>query len=199
MLTSKTYIIKGMVCDRCISSIKSLLTGYSVDIIELELGKMVLKFNPKEFNEHHLASALHSLGFSIGNDKATRVADQVKEQIAAYFQNFDPTQPKERFSKVLSEHLFMSYDTISSIFSTTQQMTIENYIIFYRIDWVKKMLGETHYTLTEIAFRTGFSSVHHLSRQFKDVVGVSPSEYKVGIIHKNDVMNPGLNVIAPNG
>ncbi|MCE3258748.1 MAG: helix-turn-helix protein [Bacteroidetes bacterium] len=189
MDTIKTYIIKGMVCNRCITTLKQELEQHHLNVNDVSLGKVGLVLEPEQFDESRFTKILLSLGFSIGVNKNNRVVDQVKSIVRNYFQQLDPHEEKIRFSDLISDKLNMTYDNISSIFSAHEKMTIENYIILYRIRIVKDLLQNTSYSLTEIAYRTGFNSIHHLSRQFKEVVGISPSDYKNQIVYKNDAIN----------
>jgi AraC-like DNA-binding protein len=94
-----------------------------------------------------------------------------------YGGDFDFPEPF-RFSTYISEKLQRHYDNISSVFSIREQKTIEKYIIDFRIEKIKEYLVYTSQTLADIAFRLGFSSVAHLSRQFKTFTGFNPSYFK---------------------
>ena len=80
-------------------------------------------------------------------------------------------------SACLEEHLHIPYDTLSRIFSSLEGRTVEKYQIAQRVEWVKELLGYGEMTVSEIADYTGYSSAAHLSRQFKSVTGLTPTEY----------------------
>jgi AraC-like DNA-binding protein len=181
MDTAKTYIIKGMVCNRCITALQSSLQQHDLIVNNITLGKVGVNERRGDFDERLFATIVSSLGFSLGTDKHNRVVENVKAIIKHYFDQFDPLESKKRFSDLLSDALNMSYDNISSIFSAHEKITIETYIITYRIDLVKQFLSGSDLTLTEIAYRTGFSSIHHLSKQFKQTTGISPTEFRLQI------------------
>jgi AraC-like DNA-binding protein len=86
--------------------------------------------------------------------------------------------PRLKFSSLLSGNLHMSYDSISELFTQLEGITLEKYIISKRLEKVKALLVYSDFTLTEIAYMTGFSSINHLSGQFKELTGLSPSHFK---------------------
>lgn len=178
MNTIKTYTIKGMVCNRCITELAERLKQHDLIIHDLKLGSVGLSFQSEKFNDESLQLVLKSLGFSLVMKKNEKIVEQVKASVQAYFMHLDPLEIRTRFSETLAESMHMTYDTISSIFAADQRITIEQYMMQYRIEKVKQLLTETSLSLTEIAFRTGYSSIHHLSKQFKTMVGHSPSVYR---------------------
>ncbi len=178
MDTSTFYTVKGMVCNRCISQLQNALEQHDLKVSEVALGKVRLSVRAENFDESAFSTIVTSLGFSLGVNRNNKIVEQVKTVVRNYFNELNPLETKRRFSDLISDELNMSYDNIGSIFTAHETTTIENYIIEYRLGIVKALLNETDLSLTEIAYRTGFSSIHHLSKQFKDLTGVSPSDYK---------------------
>lgn len=85
---------------------------------------------------------------------------------------------KIKFSTLLSETLHLNYDSISETFSLLEGITLEKYIITKRIEKVKELLVYSNKSLTEISHMLGYSSINHLSRQFKELTGLPPSYYR---------------------
>jgi AraC family transcriptional regulator len=185
-----------MVCNRCISQLQNALEQHDLNVNEVALGKVGLSLTGDNFDENIFSNIVISLGFSLGVNKNNRVVEQVKSVVRNYFNELDPLETKLRYSDLLANTLNMSYDNISSIFTAHEKITIENYIIDYRLGLVKNLLSETDLSLTEIAYRIGFSSIHHLSKQFKEVTGITPSGYRSQLGHKNVISKSGDNTIV---
>lgn len=111
------------------------------------------------------------------SNRQVRIVNQAKEIISEVFGQNVRYDAKLKFSSLLSETLHMNYDSISELF-TELEITLEKYIITKRLEKVKELLVYTEFTLTEIAYITGFSSINHLSRQFKELTGFSSSHFK---------------------
>ena len=121
---------------------------------------------------------LRDNGFELISKKKVRIVDQAKALINEVFSENVRYDSQLRFSSLLSEKLHLNYDSISELFSELEGITLEKYIITKRLEKVKELLVYTKFSLTEIAYITGFSSINHLSRQFKELTGLSPSHFK---------------------
>jgi AraC family transcriptional regulator len=174
--------IKGMVCNRCISTLKTALETKGALVQSISLGKITLLKSSISSIEV-IEETLRCLGFEILVEKQTRLIATVKELVSTVLMT--NRYSSISFSGLISENVKMSYDTVSAIFSAAEGITLEHYIINQKIELVKKMLNETDLNLTEISYRTNYSSVHYLSKQFKAVAGLNPSEYRVQAIQKN--------------
>lgn len=171
-------LIKGMVCERCISVIRNGITKMGYHVYKISLGKVSLTGNIDQEGRTQLTNFLLQNGFEVISDRQSRLVKKIKEIIQEVFNENIKYDRKLRFSALLSESLNMSYDSISETFSQYEGETLEHYIINRRLDKVKELLMYTEFTLTEIAYLTGFSSLTHLSRQFKEHTGLSPSHFK---------------------
>lgn len=120
--------------------------------------------------------SLKEEGFEVLTDKQSFIIDKVKETVEQDLITNDGYS--KNFASVVSEALHMDYDTISTLFSTTEGIKLEQYVINKRIEKVQEFLKFSQLTLTDIAFQLGYSSVHHLSNQFKKITGMSPSYYR---------------------
>ena len=115
-------------------------------------------------------------GLEIIYDRKEILAEQVKCLVHAMMKNDD--RPEENYSQYISSRLFLNYTYIANVFSETQGITIEHYIINKKIEKVKKLLIYHDYSISQVADMMHYSSIGHLSNQFKKVTGYSPSEFK---------------------
>ena len=183
-MQQQKYYIKGMVCERCIHSVKETFEELGLEVSEVDLGEVTL-ISSLEIKETLLAERLGLLGFSLLHDKRLKLSKDTKALVAeVYSGNFD--FPYDfRFSVLAAKRLHTNYDSISATFSDIEQTTVEKYIIDFRINKIKELLVYTNNTLSEIAFALGFSSVAHLSKQFKSYTGLNPSHFKEVQSNKN--------------
>lgn len=171
-------LIRGMVCDRCISVIKEGITALGYHVNNITLGKISVTGEISKKGYEEVKGLLAENGFDMICNRQTRIVNQAKTLISEVFAENIRYNSKLRFSSLLSEKLHMNYDSISELFTELEGITLEKYIITKRLEKVKELLVYTEFTLTEIAYITGFSSINHLSRQFKELTGLSPSHFK---------------------
>ncbi|WP_423127556.1 helix-turn-helix domain-containing protein [Gaoshiqia sp. Z1-71] len=169
--------IKNMVCNRCILVVSNIFQEAGIDDAEIQLGKLILKEALSEEKFTLINKRLQDAGFEIINDSKSRLIEQIKK-IAIDFVYRHPAELKINFSDYLSEKLHLDYNHISSLFSSVAGTTIEKYLINLKIERVKELLVYDEKTLSEIADEVGYSSVAHLSGQFKKVSGFTPSYFK---------------------
>lgn len=143
---------------------------------EISLGRVRVKEDLGEQQLQQVRALLLDLGFDLLISKQNQLIRQIKEAVEEVLDNAaQEGEAKVKLSAILAERLHISYNSISELFSNSEGVTLERYAIQRRLDKVKALLGCADRTLTEIACQTGFSSVHHLSRHFKDLTGLSPS------------------------
>ena len=170
-------LVKNMVCDRCKMVIQNVLD-------ELNLKPQAVYLGEVDFGEETIdAEALEQfqkkitpLGFELINDKKSRLIEKIKKYVISLVQ--EPTIEKVKLSDYLSDRLHHDYTHLSNLFSTVEGVTIEHYFINQKIEKTRELLVYDELSLTEIADRLGYSSVAHLSRQFKKVTGMTPSQFK---------------------
>lgn len=170
--------IKGMVCERCVSVIREGITNLGYEVVKVSLGKLSLRSEIDNDGYHRIELFLAANGFEMISNRQVRIVKQAKELIGEVFGQNVKYDAKPKFSSLLSEKLHMNYDSISELFTELEGITLEKYIITKRLEKVKELLVYTEFTLTEIAYITGFSSINHLSSQFKELTGFSPSHFK---------------------
>ena len=171
-------LIKGMVCERCMAVIKEGITNLGHEVSRISLGKLSLNTDLSKDELSKIETFLRDNGFELISKKKVRIVDQAKALINEVFSENVRYDSQLRFSSLLSEKLHLNYDSISEVFSELEGITLEKYIITKRLEKVKELLVYTKFSLTEIAYITGFSSINHLSRQFKELTGLSPSHFK---------------------
>jgi len=185
MEQSSEISIKGMVCDRCKSVINQGITNLGYPVIQVALGKIRISSSLQENDLMRISNFLKEQGFELLADKKEKLVKKVKEIIEEIFDENGKYDSKIKFSILLAEQLNMNYDSISEIFAKFETTTIEKYLITRRLEKVKELLAYTNLSLTEIAYRTGFNSINHLSRQFKEMTGLPPSYFKsIGLARK---------------
>lgn len=167
-----------MVCQRCILVIKSELENLGIQPVKVALGEVTMIASTKEPDYVAVEEKLRPLGFSLLEDKKVKVVREVKKLVEEVYSGVYDFPDAFRFSEFIVSKLHRDYDTISAQFSLLEHQTLERYIIDYRIEKIKELLVYSSITLTDIAFKLNFSSVAHLSRQFKQYTGLTPSYFK---------------------
>ncbi len=174
----KKLFIKNMVCNRCIMAVESELIKLDFKPVSVILGEAIIETNPDPITLEKLRQNLQAIGFELIDDKKSRLVEQIKTEIISYVHYDKEVEEFVNFSDHLSRTLRYEYSYLSNLFSSVVGTTIEKYIILQRIERVKELLIYDELTLSEIAWKTGYSSVQHLSNQFKKIIGMSPSAYK---------------------
>ena len=166
-----------MVCDRCIYVVKQELEKLNLQYSSVTLGEVGLPKEPSEKQLMQLKENLAALGFEVLDDSRKRLIEKIKNIIIEQVHYSDPDD-KHNFSEILSQKLHKDYSYLSNLFSEVEGITIEKYIINQKIEKAKELMVYDELNLSEIAFRLGYSSVAHLSSQFKKVTGLTPSHFK---------------------
>jgi AraC-like DNA-binding protein len=166
-----------MVCNRCITAVTQLLEKPGLTPVSVSLGVVVLANDPDEEQLTQLKSGLLSLGFELLDDEKKKLIEKIKNIIIEQV-HYNPSDEMYNFSEILKTKLHKDYSYLSGLFSDVEGITIEKYIIHQKIEKVKELLVYGQLTLGEIAFQLGYSSVAHLSSQFKKVTGLTPSHFK---------------------
>ena len=172
----QVFFIKGMVCSRCIASIKNGAKALNLPLQQINLGKVILSSKVTPDQQTKFINYLVSNGFNIISDRNTRIVEQIKQLSTEYLN--DSETNRIPFSRRLLEKLLMNYDSISDIFFRHEKTTIERYLINQRIERVIELIMYSSYSLTEISRNLGYSSINHLSKQFKQITGFTPSHYR---------------------
>jgi AraC family transcriptional regulator len=169
--------VKNMVCNRCIKSVAGILKELKTSYQSVLLGEVHLVEDISGSQREALAKALSEEGFELIDDRKTRIIEQIKRLIIQRV-NSELDEATDNLSGYLSAHLHLDYPYLSTLFSSVEGTTIEKYYIAQKIEKAKELLVYGELTLSEIAYRLGYSSVQHLSNQFKKVTGLTPSHFK---------------------
>ena len=181
----KTLLIKGMVCKRCITVLRSSLEALPVSVENISLGKVTVSGFESSSALQGIEEAIRSLDFELVESKERKLITEIKKIISETINRQVPGDARMKISSLLAEKLNMSYDSLSSVFSKEEGITIATYIIYQRVAKIKEYLASTDLSLTEIAFLMGYSSVFHLSRQFKELTGINASDYRRSSLKSN--------------
>jgi AraC family transcriptional regulator len=174
-----TLYIKNMVCNRCKMVVTQELEKLGLHPERVSLGEVVLKEDAlTEDQQHQLDTALVAMGFERIDDRKARLIEAIKNKIITMIHHADRVSRKFNWSVVLAEEVHYEYNYLSNLFSAVEGITIEQYIIRQKIERAKELLFYDELSLSEIADRLGYSSVAHLSAQFKKITGLTPSELK---------------------
>jgi AraC-like DNA-binding protein len=169
--------IKNMASSRCKTFVQKEMKKLGVYNITVELGEVELSEHLPEEKLRLLDIALRSAGLELLVNKKTHIVENIKTAIHDLVYHTDDI-PKPNYSDFISQKVNLSYTSLSNTFSKMQGKTIEKYIIEQRIERVKELLIYTDQTLEDIAFKLHYSSVAHLSNQFKKLTGMTPSFFR---------------------
>ena len=171
-----TLQIKNMVCPRCIRVVSEELSKLSVTVHNVRLGEAIVETN--NVPEAAIEKVLLENGFELLNDKEDQIVEKIKSISIQLARQDSETESMVRNSDYIAQQLGMSYSSISKLFSRHENITLEKYIIFQKLEHVKELLQYNQYTLSEIAYKMGYRSVQHLSNQFKKYINLSVTDYK---------------------
>lgn len=170
--------IKNMVCNRCIMVVRDELEKLGLEPTQIMLGEAEIREDLTPDRKAVLKERLASVGFELLDDKKAKLVEKVKNAIIEIIHYGEDLDNRIKFSQQIQKKVGVDYHSLSTLFSETEGTTIEKYIILQRIEKVKELLVYNELSLSEIAFKTGYSSVQHLSMQFKKVTGLTPSHFK---------------------
>ena len=166
-----------MVCSRCKLVVKSVFEKQEIIPISVELGEVELHNEINENQKTELLKNLRAVGFDLIDDRKSKTIDKIKTLIIDLVQNKN-NDLKSNLSSYISQELHQDYNTLSNLFSEVENTTIEKYFINQKIEKVKELIMYDELSLSEIAYSLNYSTVSHLSNQFKKVTGFSPTYFK---------------------
>ena len=167
-----------MVCNRCIKAVQSEIESLGLTIRSIELGEVMLNEDIDQNDTERISKKLAENGFELITDKKSEIISRIKTLIIEYIHHDREKPEYVNFSEYLSKELSHDYSYLSHLFSMVEGKTIEKYVILQRIEKAKELLVYDELSINEISYKLGYSSVAHLSRQFKSVTGLTPSYYK---------------------
>lgn len=162
-----------MVCGRCVRVVKEELEKLGLTVEAIDLGEATVS---GKINRDQIRNVLAEAGFELLEDKRAKLVEQIKNFIIWLVQH--PQESNYNYSDQIASHLEKDYHYLSQLFSSSENVTIEKFIILQKIERVKELLVYNEQSLSEMAYALGYSSVAHLSSQFKQVTGFTPSAFK---------------------
>jgi AraC family transcriptional regulator len=169
--------IKNMVCNRCKWVVKTELEKLGHEVMVVSLGDVELKNDITPEQREIIRQKLEAFGFELMNDKSSVLIEQIRTAIIQLVQDTEKLE-KQNISDFLSNTLHRDYSTLSKLFSEVTGVTIEQFFILQKIERAKELIVYDEMSLTQIAYELGYSSVAHLSNQFKKITGLTPSYFK---------------------
>lgn len=166
-----------MVCDRCVSVVKSELKQLGYTDVVVDMGEITFNKALTSAEREQIGQAVKTHGFELIDDKKSTLIEKIKNIVISQIHHSKDI-PKVNYSTLISEKLGKEYSYLSNMFSEVEGITLEQFIILHKIEKVKELLVYDELTLSQIADELGYSSVAHLSGQFKKVSGFTPSYFK---------------------
>lgn len=166
-----------MVCQRCVMTVEKILKDLDIPYTNVVLGEVDLmhKLSKEELKE--IENQLKHAGFELIETRTNKIIEDIKQALIDYL-GLGMDSQNIKLSAFITKRIPYEYSYLSDLFSSIEGKTIEQYFILQRIEKVKELIVYDQLSLTEISYQTGFSSVHHLSSQFKKVTGLTPSHFK---------------------
>ncbi len=166
-----------MLSNRSKTEAKEELKKLGLHFIFLDLGEVEVMENLTPSQHDSLKDALTSIGLELMDDKKAMLIEKIKNVVIEMVHHSDEMM-KVNFSEFVSEKLNYDYTYLANLFSSVQGTTIEQFIISHKVERIKELMAYDELSITEIAFKMNYSSVAHLSNQFKKVTGLSPMHFK---------------------
>ncbi|MDA3852702.1 MAG: AraC family transcriptional regulator [Bacteroidales bacterium] len=167
-----------MVCNRCIKVVKDEFNKLNLEIDTIELGKVSILSPLNDSKLSEIKEMLDNNGFELIDDKRSKLIDRIKTLIIEITHYEKEVSDAINSSEFIAKEMGYDYSYLSNLFSSVEGITIEKYFINQKIEKVKELLVYDELSLNEIAFQLGYSSVQHLSNQFKKITGLTPSHFK---------------------
>lgn len=174
--------IKNMVCGRCIAAVSHIFNETQIEVRNISLGEAETENEVSEEKLKMLERLLEETGFERIKDSSHQLIEKIKNLIILKISELD-IEEDFLLSDFLSKSLHKDYSILSKTFSQNENLTLEQFFILQKIEKVKELLLYNEFTLTEIAGKLGYRSVQHLSSQFRNVTGFTPTEFKKLKIH----------------
>jgi YesN/AraC family two-component response regulator len=172
----KLYI-KNMVCNRCKETVKTELDKLAIRYISVDLGEVVIRKKLTSEQHHLLHSSLEQFGFELINKEKNYLIEKLKNAIFD-LEMYSDDELKTSHSDYISLKVNDNFISLNTLFSEIEGMTIEKYIIKQKVELVKELLGHNNLNITEIAVKMHYSSVAHLSGEFKSITGLTPLHFR---------------------
>lgn len=167
-----------MVCDRCKMVIETALTALGLEVDQVQLGKAEVTRKGEKPTMHEVEKELERFNFGLIKDEESILAERVKTTLIEWVDSGNLETDESSLSEYLAKKLTKSYASISRVFSRKEEITIEKYFIRLKIEKAKELAEYGNLSFSEIAYQLGYKNLQHLSRQFREITGMSMSEYQ---------------------
>ncbi|MCY7352200.1 MAG: AraC family transcriptional regulator [Cytophagaceae bacterium] len=176
-MKNRTLFVKNMVCDRCKQAVRRAAENAGIAPLGVELGEVALAEPPEPEPLARFREALRVSGFELLDDRRQQLVERIKAVVIDLVHHRNDDR-KVNLSDFLTGKLGRDYSSLSSLFSEVEGTTLEQFLIRQKIERVKELLVYDELSLNEITDLLHYSSVAHLSSQFKKVTGLTPSHFK---------------------
>ena len=178
MKVNKTYYLRNMVCNCCVELLRERLEKKGIQVAEIGLGQLTVSFPEEEINEQDILDIINKTGLEIIYGRDEKLVEQIKIAVIELVHQLNNVDSIIRKSEYLVEKLGTSYQQLSRTFSQHEPITLEKYIILQKTEKIKELIDTNEYSLSEISYMMDYSSIQHLSAQFRQITGLTPTEYK---------------------
>jgi len=175
---TETYFLKNMVCNCCKILLREKLNAAKINVVDIKLGEITIHYNPQEVTKSFIINLFSALGFEIIKNRDQIIVEKIKHAVIELVHELNNINSIIRKSDYLVDKLGMNYQYLSKIFSQNEPYTLEKYIILQKTERIKELIDSGELSLSEISYIMDYSSVHHMSAQFKQITGYTLSEYK---------------------
>lgn len=174
-----TLLIKNMVCNRCVLAVEQILLKESIPFWKVIIGQASLRTALTADQKSRLARSFNNIGFELIDSRTTALVENIKLLVTSKARNeLSDMESNIKLSHYITRNVHHEYTYLSSLFSAVEGRTIEKFFLDQRIEKVKELLMYGELTLSQIAFNLDYSSVAHLSAQFKSITGLTPTCFK---------------------
>ena len=176
-MSNSTLYIKNMVCQRCVEAVKEEFDKADIPVKSIQLGEVTIQSEISDNQKTLIGESLTIRGFELLESRNSQYIEQIKSLLIGAIHY--PDKPIHvNYSTYLEKEIGKDYHSLSSLFSSVEGVTIERFIILQKLEKVKELLIYDELSLSQIANKLNYSSVQHLSNQFKKTIGMTPSEFK---------------------
>jgi AraC family transcriptional regulator len=173
-----TIYIKNMVCQCCMRVIREDLEKAGITVEEINLGRATITYDESQVSKEDIRKVLNDTGTDLIESRDQRLVEEIKQGVYELIHQMNNVDSIVRKSEYLVGKTGLSYPYLSRIFSSFEHITLEKFIILNKIERIKELIDQEELTLSEMAYMMDYSSVQYLSNQFRQVTGMTVSEYK---------------------
>ncbi|PAW95143.1 hypothetical protein CKK33_17215 [Mucilaginibacter sp. MD40] len=175
-----TYLhIKNMCCQRCIEIIRRLSKSVKLSVISIKLGELVLKGKVSSEDKDDFEKKINQEGFYLSETHQEKVIGHLKTLLLQYRDELMKNEKPIKLSEFIVGHMQMSFSHLSRIFSKSEGVTIERYLLLLRLEKAKELLIQKQLSVTEVSYKLGYNSPQSFITQFRKDVGKTPHEYQL--------------------